>query len=956
MSEFLRLLAHLHRGGQFGYIWVLPDKRSYWAPAGELPRPPAGAFNVYFGVHPTVQIPPVNGRGERVPPEHVRAQIPYIAAVNCLFAEFDAVQFLNDKDRIMGHIGGLAQRPSVVVDSGGGYHAYWLLRETFYLDSPEARERAIRIQRAWVEHVKGDPGARDLARVLRLPGTLNHKYKPARPVRVARSRFDRLYDLGDLARACRAGRPRPRPPSRSHEGAAGPAGDGAEEPGALPAAVPPSEEAIADARALLARLAKWRCDEYEAWVEVGMALSELGPAGLQLWDAWSRGSSKHHERDCEEKWLTFRPGEGLTLRSLAFWASEDSPLPPLPRSEPVAEGRRNLRWDGRKGERAYLQGKEVRYAVIPEGRVWRVKATAGPGRRGVDLLVPRTLSVLPGAPSDGDAAGPQLELVGESAREIAVALNANMEQVRRELAEIPDQLAAHPPPGEAPPPSDPKSLADFAPWVAGRLSGRGSREDKSEVGRAVAAWLLRERRLLSDLDTGGPYLLADDAQCLSLTEGTLPLEATLAQAGLNASEHAFAWMLADLKVAAHRDGRAVRLSRFIAADPERATVHLSCGPAGFVAAAPGADLAYRRNGTGDVIFAGEATLPEWDPTAEPVDPYMLAAFRPRLVAPPEASAYTPDVQTRLASVWLVALVAGIRPLPMLALIGNKGGGKTTLGRSIQQLLMGERGGLTPLSGDLRDFWTLIQGRPVAGFDNVDGAVPPWFIDALANAVTGGRVQKRELYTDDTLRDRDILAAIVVTSRTAPFARPDVTERALPLFTAEFEDGMRRPDSELDREVAEERSGMLVYLLRRACQVLERQQEAPLDLPARFLDFARLVWAWHAVAERPEEAQPVLAAWRAAQALAIGDADPLLAAIAEYAPPEGHQQVTASELIRRLNHAGAELPYLGGGQRIANHLRELRSMLSQAGWQLDEKRVGDRTYFSILRRRPAGEQS
>jgi hypothetical protein len=956
MSDLLRLLAHLHRGGQFGYIWVLPGRRSTWGPAGELLPLPSGDFDVYFGVHPTVQIPPVNSRGEPVPPEQVRAQIPYIAAVNCLFAEFDAVQFHNDKDRIMGHIGGLARRPSVVVDSGGGYHAYWLLSETFYLDSPEAREHAIRIQRAWVEHVKGDQGARDLARVLRLPGTLNHKYKPPRPVRVVRSKFDRLYDLGELARTCRAGRPRPRSPSRSQVGAASLAGEGPEEPGASPAAVPPSEEVIANARALLARLAKWRCDEYEAWVEVGMALSELGPAGLQLWDAWSRGSPKYHERDCEEKWSTFRPGEGLTLASMVYWANEDSPPPPPPGSEPSSSRAWNLRWGGRKGERAYLQGKEVRYAVIPEGRAWRVKATTGPGRRGVDLLVPRTLSEQPGGPGDGDAAGSEPESVGERAREIAVSLNANMEQVRRELAEIPDQLAAHPPPSEAPPPSGPKSLEDFAPWVAGRLSGRGSREDKSEVSRAIGAWLLRERRLLRDLDAGAPYLLADDAQCLSLTEAALPLEAALAQAGLNASEPAFAWTLADLKVTAHREGRPVRLLRFVAADLETATVYLSCGPAGFVEAAPGAELVYRRNGTGDLIFASEASLPEWDPRAEPLDPRKLAAFCPRLVAPAEAPAYGPEIQSRLLSAWLVGLVTGVRPLPLLALLGNKGGGKTTLGRSIQRLLMGEHGGLTPLSADMRDFWSLVQERPVVGFDNVDGAVPPWFVDAMALAVTGGRVQKRELYTDDTVRDRGIRAAVAVTSRTAPFARTDVTERALPLFTAEFEDGERLPDSELDGQVADERSGMLAFLLRWAALVLERQRDAPAGLPARFLDFARLVWAHNSVAGRPEEALAVLAAWRAAQGLAIGDADPLLAAIAEYAPPEGYQQVTASELIRRLNHAGAELPYLGGGQRIANHLRELRSMLSLAGWHLDEKRVGDRTYFSILRRRQAGEQS
>jgi hypothetical protein len=163
-------------------------------------------------------------------------------------------------------------------------------------------------------------------------------------------------------------------------------------------------------------------------------------------------------------------------------------------------------------------------------------------------------------------------------------------------------LVARQPDREAPP-SDPHALRDFTPWVAGRLGGRGGRDDKLEVGRAIAAWLLREGRLLRDLDSGAPYLLADDTQCLSLAESTLSPEATLAEAGLNASEQAFAWVLADLKVAAHRQGRAVRVLRYVAADGEAATVHLSCGTSGHIVAAPGAPLAYRRNGEAGMIFA-----------------------------------------------------------------------------------------------------------------------------------------------------------------------------------------------------------------------------------------------------------------------------------------------------------------------------------------------------------------
>ena len=142
--------------------------------------------------------------------------------------------------------------------------------------------------------------------------------------------------------------------------------------------------------------------------------------------------------------------------------------------------------------------------------------------------------------------------------------------------------------------------------------------------------------------------------------------------------------------------------------------------------------------------------------------------------------------------------------------------------------------------------------------------------------------------------------------------------------------------------------MLVHLLRLAPLVLASLRDAPYDLPARFLDFARLVWAWHRVTGRAEEAWPVLIAWRAAQALAIGDADPLLAAIRDHAPPDGFVRIAPSELVRELTAGGASLPYLGGGKRIANHLREVRGSLALAGWDLTESQLGPRTVFSLAR--------
>jgi hypothetical protein len=364
-------------------------------------------------------------------------------------------------------------------------------------------------------------------------------------------------------------------------------------------------------------------------------------------------------------------------------------------------------------------------------------------------------------------------------------------------------------------------------------------------------------------------------------------------------------------------------------------------------------LEWRSNGANDIIFAADAVLPEWDWRTQPCHPLRLAAFRPALAAPPEAPAYTAQVQSDLLAVFLAALLANVRPLPLAAALGNKGGGKSTLARAIVRVCYGPAGGVAPLGDDPRDFWTLAQERLVFALDNIDAHPAAWLPDALAVVATGGRRQGRLMYTQDAVADREIRAAVVVTSRTAPFARPDVAERILPLTTQEFTDAGRAADSDLDREIDASRAGVLVYLARAAADLLAWLPQAPDGLPARFQDFARLTWAWHAATGRPEQVVPALIAWRQAQALAVGDADPLLRVITEYTPVAGFVRKTATDIVRALADAGADLPHIGGRKAIAGRLRELKASLGLAGWRLEEHpdKTGGRLFFSITRLRP-----
>jgi hypothetical protein len=322
-DDALQLFALCHQAGDHAYLWGhTGDKKSNgttrWFRPGETPAVFNSQHNNYFGVHPTM------AAGNQY--QRAKKGVRDIAAVNCLYADLD------DKDH--GGIRGAARaileeriasgalpQPTVLVDSGGGVQMYWGLRDPFLLDTPEKRDRADRVQKAWVTHVGSDDGAKDAARVLRVPGTLNYKYDPPRPAAILDADYSRLFSLDELeallppeqVKPAKVRTPRQTANAQINQDEIGRG---------------PDFDAIAQAATNLKRLSTVRRDSYSGWVNVGMALAELGAIGYNLWELWSKSSPKYDVGDCAEKWQTFRPASGsddLSLTSLSRWATEDDP-------------------------------------------------------------------------------------------------------------------------------------------------------------------------------------------------------------------------------------------------------------------------------------------------------------------------------------------------------------------------------------------------------------------------------------------------------------------------------------------------------------------------------------------------------------------------------------------------------------------------------------------------------
>ena len=64
-------------------------------------------------------------------------------------------------------------QPSIFVKSGGGMHIYWLFKEPA---EKEDIQKIENINRRIATSLGGDLNSCDAARILRIPGTVNHKY------------------------------------------------------------------------------------------------------------------------------------------------------------------------------------------------------------------------------------------------------------------------------------------------------------------------------------------------------------------------------------------------------------------------------------------------------------------------------------------------------------------------------------------------------------------------------------------------------------------------------------------------------------------------------------------------------------------------------------------------------------------------------------------------------------
>jgi hypothetical protein len=196
--------------------------------------------------------------------------------------------------------------PSLIVKTSPGHsHEYFLVADDWPADAQGRADFAAVMERM-VETYKSDKNAKDLCRVLRVPGFLHRKHEP-HLIRISKPNGGgeqvRRYTRAEILAAFPPVE-RPKKPDKPQQRAW----------------TNDDHDDLERARDALIFI---DADDRDIWLKCGMALNDrFGEAGRRLWDEWSASSSKYDARDQEKNWRSFGRRTGITIATLFGYAQQ----------------------------------------------------------------------------------------------------------------------------------------------------------------------------------------------------------------------------------------------------------------------------------------------------------------------------------------------------------------------------------------------------------------------------------------------------------------------------------------------------------------------------------------------------------------------------------------------------------------------------------------------------------
>lgn len=148
--------------------------------------PKLNGADIYYGIGLAKQRPAgseLQQRGHRCTQKNVAA-IPALWADVDVDKEGSKKEYFPTREAARDFLNNLILKPSMLVWSGGGYHAYWLFNEPAEISSIREREQVAALSKGWQDYLRqladkngiSIDSTHNIDRIFRVVGTTNHKW------------------------------------------------------------------------------------------------------------------------------------------------------------------------------------------------------------------------------------------------------------------------------------------------------------------------------------------------------------------------------------------------------------------------------------------------------------------------------------------------------------------------------------------------------------------------------------------------------------------------------------------------------------------------------------------------------------------------------------------------------------------------------------------------------------
>lgn len=335
------------------------------------------------------------------------------------------------------------------------------------------------------------------------------------------------------------------------------------------------------------------------------------------------------------------------------------------------------------------------------------------------------------------------------------------------------------------------------------------------------------------------------------------------------------------------------------------------------------------------------------PLPEPVrDPNALAALLS--ILPDSADAK--DAKILLLS-FLVGVFMPHGSLPLLALSGQQGSGKSTTTRRLRQLIDPNQAPARQQPRNEDDLIIAAKNGAVVAFDNLS-RITPEQSDMLCRLTTGAGFSKRRLYTDADEVIVQVRRPVIINGITDMVHRPDLADRAL--FVDLPPRSTYQPEAELDQAFEQSRPAILGVLYDAVSAALRGCAHEPCSPGIRLADFERWVRAAAPVLRLdPQEVSYAMGENRLMGDRMLIEDDVVASLLVRMLDQRAVISATPTELFADLRIEAQDDAHLlpKGPRALSAHLKRFVPAFARTGILLEQSRAGhDRQRQWTIRRK------